>query len=283
MGGHPRDGQPLFRAHALACVVAATPVWIGHDRLATDLMEGDVLRRVARRRCDTDRRRHPSRIVRRPLQHLHSAHGAADDGEQGLDAQGVDQHGLGADHVPDGHHGKAQAIRGAGHRVDGRRPGGSHATADHIGADDKIARWIQRQPGPHGPAPPSGLSRHRVIGGQVLVAGQGVADENRVRAIRVELAIGPVGDFQAIQPGAGVKAQRTVRAKTHQPAVRPDHFQQARLAVHGGVGPPGPRPVNRSLRSCAGAGHDHPRHDCDRAQMFRAWFTVPMEPTRLSG
>ncbi len=44
--GHPRHRQALFRPHALVGVVAAAPVGIGHDRLAADLMERDVLRRM---------------------------------------------------------------------------------------------------------------------------------------------------------------------------------------------------------------------------------------------
>ena len=89
-------------------------------------------------RGDADGGEEPLRIVRRPLQHLHAAHGAADHGEQGLDAQRVDQHGLGADHVGDGDHRKAQAVGAAGLGIDRRWAGRAHAAADDVGADDEV-------------------------------------------------------------------------------------------------------------------------------------------------
>src|SRR3546814_5945499 len=55
-------------------VPPAAPVEIGHDRLAADLVEGDVLRRVAGRGGDGHRGEDLVRILRRPLEHLHAAH-----------------------------------------------------------------------------------------------------------------------------------------------------------------------------------------------------------------
>ncbi len=121
MRGHARDREPATRL-GLGEIAAAPPVGIGHDRLPADLMEGDVLRGMARGRRDRQRRKHALRIARRPLQHLHAAHRAAGDAEQRVDAEPVDQHGLGADHVADRHDRQIEAHR-ACRSPDWSRPG----------------------------------------------------------------------------------------------------------------------------------------------------------------
>jgi hypothetical protein len=57
------------------------------------------------------------------LQHLHAAHGTAEDGKQAVDAEPVEEHGLRAHHVADGDDRKFQAPRLAGLRI-GRRGAG---------------------------------------------------------------------------------------------------------------------------------------------------------------
>src|SRR3546814_6877050 len=78
------------------------------DLLAANLVEGDVLRGVARRRGDRHRGKDLFGIARRPLQHLHAAHRAADDAEQLVDAEPVDQQLLRAHHVGDGDYRKVE-------------------------------------------------------------------------------------------------------------------------------------------------------------------------------
>ena len=58
------------------------------------------------------------RVGGRPLERLHRAHRAADDAEQLLDAEMVDQQLLRPHHVADGDDGEAEAIGLAGARVD---------------------------------------------------------------------------------------------------------------------------------------------------------------------
>ena len=91
------------RCGCVPCVeiTAGAPVRVGHDRLPPDLVEGDVLGRMAGRRGDRHRREHAVGIARRPLQHLHAAHRAADDAEQLLDAEMIDQQLLRPHHVAD--------------------------------------------------------------------------------------------------------------------------------------------------------------------------------------
>ena len=228
VGGHAGHGQAFFRPHAGDLIGPAPPVRVGHDRLAADLVEGDVLGRMPRRRADAHRAEQLLRIVRRPLQHLHPAHRAADHGEQGVDAQRLDQHRLGADHVGDGDHRERQAIGIPGPRIDRGRTRRSHAAADDIGADDEIALRVQRQARTHDPAPPAGLAGGGIGPGGVLIHGQGVADQDGVGLARVQPAIGLVSDIQRFEPGAGVQAQALAGGKAQRPTVR--------LARSGGLG-----------------------------------------------
>src|SRR3546814_6738590 len=45
---HPRDREALGGRARAAIILAVLPVWIGHDRLPPDLVERDILRRMAR-------------------------------------------------------------------------------------------------------------------------------------------------------------------------------------------------------------------------------------------
>ena len=51
---HPRHREARGGRILAFIIVAAAPFGIGHDRLAPDLVEGDVLRRMARRARDDD-------------------------------------------------------------------------------------------------------------------------------------------------------------------------------------------------------------------------------------
>ena len=205
---HARHRQAAGRAPAGVQVVAALPVGIGHDRLAADLVEGDVLRRMARRGGDRHGAEHPLGIARRPLQHLHPAHRAADHAEQPLDAQMVEQQRLQPDHVADGDHREAEPEGLAGRDVAIDRAGGAHAAAQHVGADHEVALGVERQARPDRELPPAGLAGHRVAAGGELVAGQRVADQDGVGALGVEAAVGLVGDVDRAELGAAVELER---------------------------------------------------------------------------
>jgi hypothetical protein len=71
----------------------------GHDGLASHFVEGDLLGAVARGGGDRDGADHGIGVSGSPLQRLHPAHRSAGDGEQALDAEGIDQHLLQAHHV----------------------------------------------------------------------------------------------------------------------------------------------------------------------------------------
>ena len=143
---------------------------------------------------DRHRREHRFGIARGPLQHLHAAHRAADHAEQLLDAEMIDQQLLRPHHVADRDDRKIERPRLAGRRVDLLRAGGAHAAAEHIGADQEIALGVEHVAGPDQRGPPPGMAGDRVRVGDVLVAGQRVADQDRVAALGVERAVGLIGD-----------------------------------------------------------------------------------------
>ena len=213
MRGHPRDAEAAMRMGALFEVAPVVPVRIGHHGLPTEFVERDVLRRMPRAAGDRQRREHPLGIGRGPLQRLHAAHRAADDAEQRVDAQTIEQHGLRAHHVGNGDDRKIQPPQFAGGRIGRGRPGRAHAAADHIGADDEVAVGVERTAGADHGLPPARLAGHRMHVGDVLIAGQRMADQNGVGTVGVEFAIGLVGDLERREIDAAIERQRLVDAE----------------------------------------------------------------------
>ena len=138
VGGHARHGEALPRAGAFAEVAAAPPLRIGHHRLAADLVEGDVLRRVPAAGRDRQCREDPLGIGSRPLQDLHAADRSAGDREERLDAEPVEQLRLRPHHVADGDHRQVEGVGLAGFGIDRGRAGRAHAAAEHVRADEEV-------------------------------------------------------------------------------------------------------------------------------------------------
>ena len=159
-------------------------------------------------------------IGRRPLQDLHAAERAAGDREQRLDAEPVDEHRLGAHHVAHRDHRQVEPVRPVGRRIGRGRSGGAEAAADDVGADDEIAVGVDRLAGADHDVPPAGLAGHRIDVGDVLVAGQRVADQDRVLAVAVERAVGLITDLQEIDAVTGIEQKRLVRAEARDQARR---------------------------------------------------------------
>ena len=138
-----------------------------------------------------------------------------------VDPQMVDQHGLRAHHVADRHHRQIEPIGPPGRRIERGRAGRAHAAADDIRRNDEIAVGVDRPARPDHGLPPARLAGDRMIIRDMLVAGQRVADEDGVRLIGVEHAIGLIGDRQGAQrrprrPSAAAGPIRNV----HNEAVR---------------------------------------------------------------
>ena len=165
-------------------------------------------------------RQHPFRIACRPLQHLHAAHRAPGYGKQRLDAEMIEEHRLGADHVANGDDGKIQAPRHPGRRIDGGWSRGSQATADDVRTNNKVALGVDRPAGPHHRVPPARLAGHRVNVGNVLIARERMADQNRVRTVGIERAVGLIGNLERRQIKACIKPQRRRDTKPHERGMR---------------------------------------------------------------
>ena len=61
--------------------------------------------------------------------------------------------------------------------------------------------------------PPAGLAGHGMNIGDVLIAGQRVANQNGVGALGVELAIGLIGNLKWRKVDTAIKPQRLVGAE----------------------------------------------------------------------
>ena len=202
-----------MRMGALVEVAPAVPVRIGHHGLPAEFVEGDVLRRVARAAGDRQRREHPLGIGRGPLQRLHAAHRAADNAEQRVDAEAVEQHGLRPHHVRNGDDRKIQSPHFAGRGIGRGRAGRAHAAADHVGADDEILVGVERAAGTDHDFPPARLAGQRMHIGDVLIERQRMADQDGVGTLGIELAIGLVGDLERRQIDAAIELQRLIDAE----------------------------------------------------------------------
>src|SRR3546814_18470168 len=95
-------------------------------------------------------------------------------------------------HVADGDDREREAVGSAGIGIDVLRSGAAEAAAEDVGANDEETVGVERQARPDDQLPPARLAGDRVRFGGELVAGQGMADEDRIRLVRVPPAIGLV-------------------------------------------------------------------------------------------
>ena len=126
----------------------------------------------------------------------------------------VEQPLLGADHVAHGDYRKRQCPRLAGRGIDVLRTGRPHAAAEHVGADNEIPVRVEHQAAADHRFPPARLVGDRMGVGDILVAGQRVADQDGVRAIRVEFAVGLIRDRKRAEIDPAVEPQRLVHKQT---------------------------------------------------------------------
>jgi len=193
-----------------------------------------------------------------PFQHLHAAHRAADHAEQSLDAQMVKQPRLDLHHVADGDAGEGQAPGLAGGGIYLFRPGGSHAAAEHVGTDQEIAVGVENAAGTDHLVPPSRLAGERMDVGHEMVAGQGVTDQDGVRPLGVEFAIGLVGHGDRPDVDAAVEAEWPIRAQHHL-EVRADGRFGGKLGTAGSGHRGGQQPREKRKRLAMGR-----RRGCQR-------------------
>jgi hypothetical protein len=93
--------------------------------------------------------------------------------------------------------------------------------------------------------------------GDMLVAGQGMADQDRVAAVLVERPVGLVGDLQEVDAMAGIEDERLVRPETG------DRARRVVGLIEGMV-----RPVRRrTLRRNRFVGYRHGRSRASRLRL----------------
>ena len=110
--------------------------------------------------------------------------------------------------------------------------GRAHAAADHVRTNDEISVGVERSPGAHHGLPPARLAGDRMNIGDMLIAGQRMQDQNRVGALRIEFAIGIVGDLERRQIDAAVELQRLLRAERRQQRTRIIRLMRAILRMN---------------------------------------------------
>jgi len=102
------------------------------------------------------------------------------------------------------------------------------------------------------------------IGG-VLIAGQRMADQHRVAAVRIQRAIGLVGDLEGSQLDAGIELKRLVGAEAH-------HRRMGMIGLAGAVG---------RIKCSADVGLDHlhnPAGEAEQPPILPDWpaFNDPL-------
>ena len=190
--------------------VAAVEVGVGEDRLARDLVEGDVLRREVGRRGDHQRIADPLRVADRPAQRLHAAQAAAHHRREALDAQPVGEPRLRVDPVLDGHQREVGAPGLAGRRV---RPTAGPVEPKQLPRlltpTTKKRSVSSGLPGPDHVVPPADVvGLVGVVAGDVVRGVERMADEHRVAALGVERAVGLVGEVVVGERRAAGERQR---------------------------------------------------------------------------
>ena len=140
----------------------------------------------------------------------------------------VEEHRLRPNHVADRHQGEIEPVGAAGLGVDRGRAGRAHARANDVRADDEVAVGIHRLAGADQGLPPAGLAGERVSVREMLVAGQGVADQHRVRAVGIEGAGGLVGDLEGREAHARIRQERPVGSEARHGALRIEGLRRLR-------------------------------------------------------
>src|SRR3990172_100691 len=129
----------------------------------------------------------------------------------------VAQELLGAHHVPDGDKGKVAAERPAGRGVERGRTGRTLAAAEYVGAKHVKPARVDRLARSDEVVPPAGFfSVGRMDAGAVMVAAEGVADDDGVVTRGVQTAISLEAQRESRQDlaalaGEGLRADEVAR------------------------------------------------------------------------
>ena len=205
---HAAYGQARVGSFA-GGVMSAAEMGVTLHAGAGDGVEGDRHRRLAQAGGEHGDTADLGGIIGAPKEGLHAAHGAADHGMKAGDAQMADHEALGPDDVTQGDLREETAVRAARAGVGRERTGRALAAADAVHADDEEAVGVDGLARTDETIPPARLTvGRRVTAGDVVVAAEGVRDEDRVRLVRQQRAVGLVTQGQPGQFAAELQRER---------------------------------------------------------------------------
>ena len=194
-----------------------------------DGVEGDGHRRLAQSGGEDGDTADLRGIIGAPEEGLHAAHGTADDGMEAGDAEVADDEALGPDDVTQGDLREEAAVGAARAGIGRERTGRALASAEAVHPDDEEAVGVDGLARPDETIPPPWLAvGGRVAPGDVVVAAQGVGDEDRVRLVRQQRAVGLIAQGQAGQFAAELQRER-LRGSVILPGDRAEFAEWGRL------------------------------------------------------
>ena len=190
MSDHACQHQAAFRQGVVRKITAGIKVRICRNRLTGNFVKGDVLRRQFGCYRHHDGMSHSLRIADGPAHDLHAAKAATNHCRPLRDAQMVGQACLTVDPVAHRYYRKVRPVPGAGIRIDGGGPGAACTAAQIIQAYNKKMIGINGFAGPDGDIPPAWFFViHAVISGSVMITAQGMADQDGVGPVSIQLAV----------------------------------------------------------------------------------------------
>src|SRR5660397_157134 len=121
-------------------------------------------------------------------------HGLFAYGEQAVDTEFVQEHGLRPDHVRYGNHRETQPIRLSGFRVRAGRSGAALAATNHICTDHEVAIRIECAAGAYHVVPPPRPRISMVVSRSVSISRESMLYEDSIGPVLIELAVCLVRD-----------------------------------------------------------------------------------------
>ena len=209
VGDHPELAGDAHAALGVVVVVvvALVPVRVEADRLALQRADRDRERQGAGGAGDVDVAGRGAGMAQQVGQGRQTAHRAADQAGQPLDAQPADQGVGGVGAVFDRQVRKPEPVGFAGLGVNRGRTGRALAAAQRVDTDHEPAIAVDRLAGPEHRFPPARLRVVRVAG-RVRGGREAGEDQNGVVTGGVERAPGLVGQARPMQRAAAPEPKR---------------------------------------------------------------------------
>ena len=150
-------------------------------------------------------------MVQGPEQRLHAALGAADDGAKAADAEMGDEASLGPDDVAEGDLGEIPPVGSPGRGIRRERAGGAAAPPQGVHADDEEPVRVDHPARADEGVPPSRLGVGGIVApGDMMVAAEGVRDQDGVGGIRGQATVGLIPQLKARQRPAKLEGEGAV-------------------------------------------------------------------------